>query len=83
MRGEVVMPLAAFEKLNEEREREGLAPAVNPRNAAAGTIRTLEPKIVATRRLDFYAYFMLRSGASILRQGRRRRWSSCRRRGLG
>jgi DNA ligase (NAD+) len=59
VRGEVVMPLAAFVKMNEEREAEGLAPAVNPRNAAAGTIRTLEPNIVARRRLDFYAYFAL------------------------
>lgn len=62
VRGEVVMPLSAFERLNEEREREGLAAAVNPRNAAAGTLRTLEPKIVATRRLDFYAYFLLEKG---------------------
>jgi DNA ligase (NAD+) len=59
VRGEVVMPLAAFLKMNEEREAEGLSPAVNPRNAAAGTIRTLEPNIVARRRLDFYAYFAL------------------------
>jgi len=59
VRGEVVMPLAAFVKMNEEREASGLAPAVNPRNAAAGTIRTLEPNIVARRRLDFYAYFLL------------------------
>ncbi len=41
---------------------EGLAPAVNPRNAAAGTLRTLEPSIVANRRLDFYAYFLLVGG---------------------
>jgi DNA ligase (NAD+) len=59
VRGEVVMPLAAFLNMNEEREAEGLSPAVNPRNAAAGTIRTLEPNIVARRRLDFYAYFAL------------------------
>jgi DNA ligase (NAD+) len=59
VRGEVVMPIAAFLKMNEEREAKGLAPAVNPRNAAAGTIRTLEPDIVARRRLDFYAYFVL------------------------
>ena len=59
VRGEVVMPHAAFRKLNEEREAQGLAPAANPRNAAAGTIRTLEPNIVAQRRLDFYAYFLL------------------------
>jgi len=62
VRGEVVMPLASFRRMNEEKEREGLPPAVNPRNAAAGTLRTLEPKIVAQRRLDFYAYFLLQSG---------------------
>jgi DNA ligase (NAD+) len=59
VRGEVVMPAAAFLKMNEEREAQGLATAANPRNAAAGTIRTLEPGIVAQRRLDFYAYFAL------------------------
>jgi len=59
VRGEVVMPLAAFQKANAEREAQGLAPAANPRNFAAGTIRTLEPNIVAQRRLDFYAYFLL------------------------
>jgi DNA ligase (NAD+) len=62
VRGEAVMSGAAFLRLNEEREREGLAPAVNPRNAAAGTLRTLEPKIVANRRLDVYAYFLLVEG---------------------
>ena len=62
VRGEVVMPEAAFERLNEEREREGLAPAVNPRNAAAGTLRTLEPSIVAGRGLVFFAYFLLVDG---------------------
>jgi DNA ligase (NAD+) len=59
VRGEVVLPQAAFLKMNEQRVVQGLAPAVNPRNAAAGTIRTLEPNIVAQRRLDFYAYFLL------------------------
>jgi DNA ligase (NAD+) len=62
VRGEAVMPEAAFLRLNEEREREGLAPAVNPRNAAAGTLRTLDSKIVARRRLDLYAYFLLVEG---------------------
>jgi DNA ligase (NAD+) len=61
VRGECVMPQAAFVKMNEARAAAGLAPAVNPRNAAAGTIRTLEPNIVAQRRLDFYAYFLLRN----------------------
>jgi DNA ligase (NAD+) len=59
IRGEVVLPIAAFQKLNAEREEQGLTPAANPRNAAAGTLRTLEPNIVAQRRLDFYAYFAL------------------------
>jgi DNA ligase (NAD+) len=59
IRGECVLPQAAFLKMNREREAAGQAPAVNPRNAAAGTIRTLEPNIVAHRRLDFYAYFLL------------------------
>ncbi|MHB1675069.1 MAG: NAD-dependent DNA ligase LigA [Acidobacteriaceae bacterium] len=65
IRGEVVLPLAAFQKLNAEREEQGLAPAANPRNAAAGTLRTLEPNIVAQRRLDFYAYFALNESGYI------------------
>jgi DNA ligase (NAD+) len=59
VRGEVVLPQAAFVKMNEQRVAQGLAPAVNPRNAAAGTIRTLEPSIVAQRQLVLYAYFLL------------------------
>jgi DNA ligase (NAD+) len=59
VRGEVVMPMAAFLKMNQERESLGQSPAANPRNAAAGTIRTVEPNIVAQRRLDFYGYFAL------------------------
>ncbi len=62
VRGEVVMPETAFLKMNEEREKQGLTPAVNPRNAAAGTLRTVEPSIVAQRRLDLYAYFLLSGG---------------------
>jgi DNA ligase (NAD+) len=62
VRGEVVMPEAAFVRLNEEREREGLPAFVNPRNSAAGTLRTLEPSIVANRRLVFFAYFLLVEG---------------------
>jgi DNA ligase (NAD+) len=61
VRGEVILPRKAFELMNAAREAQGLAPAVNPRNAAAGTIRTLEPNIVAQRRLEFFAYFLLRS----------------------
>lgn len=59
VRGEVVLPQAAFLKMNAEREAAGQALAANPRNAAAGTIRTIEPNIVAQRRLEFFAYFLL------------------------
>ncbi len=62
VRGEVVIPLLAFDRLNEDRERQELSKFANPRNAAAGTIRVLEPNIVAQRRLDFYAYFLLVDG---------------------
>ena len=62
VRGEVVMPLASFKKANEERVAAGLAPAANPRNFAAGTLRTLDTKAVAQRRLDFYAYFLILKG---------------------
>src|SRR5262249_38925928 len=61
-RGEVVMPLRAFERMNAEREAQELPRFANPRNAAAGTIRVVEPNIVAQRRLDFYAYFLLVKG---------------------
>jgi DNA ligase (NAD+) len=64
VRGEVILPDEAFLRLNKQREEQGLPPAVNPRNAAAGTIRTLDPDIVAQRRLDFYAYFALVKGES-------------------
>ncbi len=52
--------------MNEERVASGMAPAANPRNAAAGTIRTLEPNIVAQRRLEFFAYTLLRDGETLL-----------------
>ncbi len=66
VRGEVVLPQKAFEKMNAEREAAGQAPAANPRNAAAGTIRTLEPNTVAQRRLELFAYFLLRDGEMLL-----------------
>lgn len=61
VRGEVIMPIAAFGRMNDEREQQGLARFANPRNAAAGTIRVLEPNIVAQRRMDFFAYFALKA----------------------
>jgi DNA ligase (NAD+) len=66
VRGEVVMPVAAFLRWNEEREAAGLVPAANPRNGAAGTIRTKEPSAVAQRRLDFYGYFALTAAGESL-----------------
>jgi len=66
VRGEVVLPQKAFELMNAERVAAGMAPAANPRNAAAGTIRTLEPNIVAQRRLEFFAYFLLKEGEPLL-----------------
>jgi DNA ligase (NAD+) len=67
VRGEVVLNRGAFERLNLDRDSEGLPRFANPRNAAAGSIRVLEPEITATRRLDFYAYFLLDQGAPFLR----------------
>jgi DNA ligase (NAD+) len=66
VRGEVVMPIAAFTRMNDEREQQGLPRFANPRNAAAGTIRVLEPNIVAQRRLDYFAYFALAPDGSDL-----------------
>jgi DNA ligase (NAD+) len=62
VRGEVIFPTKSFEKMNEDREKQGLARFANPRNAAAGAVRVLEPNITAQRRLDFYAYFLLVDG---------------------
>jgi len=62
VRGEVIMPRKAFKALNEQREAEGLRIFANPRNAAAGAVRVLEPRITASRRLDFFAYYLLVNG---------------------
>ena len=62
VRGELLMPIAAFKKLNQEREKQGLATFANPRNFAAGTVRQLEPSITASRRLDYFAYMLLQNG---------------------
>lgn len=62
VRGEVIMPSRSFEQLNEDRERQGLSKFANPRNAAAGAVRVLEPNITKQRRLDFFAYFLLVDG---------------------
>ena len=62
VRGEMLMPLAAFRKLNEERERQGLSVFANPRNFTAGTVRQLEPSITAQRRMDYFVYLLLKDG---------------------
>jgi DNA ligase (NAD+) len=65
VRGEMLMPLAAFRKMNQHREEQGLSLFANPRNATAGTVRQLEPSITAQRRLDYFAYMMLKDGRTI------------------
>ena len=62
VRGEMLMPVAAFRKLNEERAKLGLATFANPRNFTAGTVRQLEPSITAQRRMDYFAYTLLKDG---------------------
>ncbi len=62
VRGEMLMPISAFKRMNEEREEKGLSLFANPRNATAGTVRQLEPSITAQRRLDFFAYSLLKDG---------------------
>ena len=56
VRGEVYLPLAAFARLNEQRLAAGLSAFVNPRNAAAGSIRQLDPRLAAARPLDVWCY---------------------------
>ena len=59
MRGEVLLPWAEFERINREREAQEEALFANPRNAAAGTLKLQNPRVVALRRLDAYLYYML------------------------
>jgi DNA ligase (NAD+) len=63
VRGETVMNRRAFERLNAERDERGLSRFANPRNAAAGSLRVLEPSITASRRLDYFTYFLQVDGA--------------------
>ncbi|MGD9394392.1 MAG: NAD-dependent DNA ligase LigA [Dehalococcoidia bacterium] len=58
VRGEVFLPKAGFEKLNRERAEEGLPLFANPRNAAAGSVRQLDPRVTAKRPLDIYIYML-------------------------
>jgi DNA ligase (NAD+) len=61
-RGEVLMNRRAFERLNAERADADLPRFANPRNAAAGALRALEPQLTASRQLEYYAYFLLVDG---------------------
>jgi DNA ligase (NAD+) len=61
-RGEAIMNRRAFERLNAGRDDRGLARFANPRNAAAGSLRLLEPQVTAARRLDYFAYLLLVDG---------------------
>src|SRR5439155_16826071 len=72
VRGETVMSRKAFERLNADRDEKGLARFANPRNAAAGSLRVLEPQITASRRLDYFAYFFMVDG----RPARESHWKS-------
>ena len=56
VRGEVYLPKAGFKKLNEERQKDGLPLFANPRNAGAGSVRQLDPRVTAQRPLDIYVY---------------------------
>lgn len=63
VRGEVYLPRDVFERINRERAEQDLPAFANPRNAAAGTMRQLDPRIVAERRLDIFCYQLLFNGA--------------------
>lgn len=63
VRGETIMNRRSFERLNAERMAQELPPFANPRNAAAGALRALEPSVTASRQLDFQPYFFLVNGA--------------------
>jgi len=62
VRGELLMPAAAFKKMNDDREKKGLSLFANPRNATAGTVRQLDASITAQRRLDYFPYMLLTDG---------------------
>ena len=62
IRGEVLLPWREFERINAEREAAEEPLFANPRNAASGTLKSLDPKVAASRRLDAYLYYLLGDG---------------------
>jgi DNA ligase (NAD+) len=68
VRGEIIMSRRAFEELNQKQEEQGGKRFANPRNASAGSVRVLDPEITRSRRLDFFAYFLLAGGRVPLRR---------------
>jgi DNA ligase (NAD+) len=62
VRGEILMPRKSFEALNRQQEQSGGKIFANPRSAAAGSVRVLDPSITASRRLEFFAYYLLVDG---------------------
>jgi DNA ligase (NAD+) len=66
------MPRRSFEKLNAEREQQQLSLFANPRNAAAGALRALDPSVTASRQLEYFAYFLMVDG----RFARESQWES-------
>lgn len=67
LRGEILLPWSEFDRLNKEREEQEEPLFANPRNAASGTLKLQDPKIVASRKLDAYFYYLL--GESLPEEG--------------
>jgi DNA ligase (NAD+) len=78
VRGEIIMPRKVFKQLNDERLSKNEIPFANPRNAAAGTLKTLDPNIVAQRKLECFIYYLLGENINIPTQYERlnqlKRW---------
>lgn len=65
VRGEIYLPFASFQKINREREEQGEPLFANPRNAAAGSLRLLDPRVVARRNLDLFLYYIFVEGKEL------------------